>query len=224
MKLDNVTLVSVVGHEKYLEPTVTAMLKCMSLVEFKKIKLLSTNDIKLDNIEVIKIPTLTKEDYARFCLYKLPEYIDTDYCLTMQHDGFIIDINYWDNNYLKFDYIGSPWLSERYNNVGNGGFSLRSQKFLHSAKTLEYNSAIQFQPHIPAGKLVTPEDWFACNYSYRKMLDMNVRFADILTAYKFAVEHPSNIKVYDRDKLETYHSFGFHGDFNIAAMKTLEKK
>jgi hypothetical protein len=218
MKLDNVTLVSVVGHEKYLEPTVAAMLKCMSLVEFKKIKLLSTNDIKLDNIEVIKIPALTKEDYGKFCIYKLPDYIDTDYCLTMLHDGFIININY-----LKFDYIGSPWLSERYNNVGNGGFSLRSQKFLHSAKTLEYNSAIQFQPHIPAGKLVTPEDWFVCNYSYRKMLDMNVKFADVLTAYKFAVEHPSNIKIYDRDKLETYHSFGFHGDFNTAAMKTLEK-
>lgn len=222
MKLDNITLISVVGHESYLESTIKAINRCIDLVDFKRVKLLSATKIKVNNIETIQINSLSKEDYANFCIYKLPEFVDTDFCLTVQNDGFIIDTNYWDNNYLNFDYIGAPWLYIETNCVGNGGFSLRSQKFLQSAKTLKYNSALQFQPHIPAGKLVTPEDWFMCNYSYKKMLDMNVKFADILTAYKFAVEHPSNIKIYDREKLETYKSFGFHGNFNTAAMKTLE--
>lgn len=224
MKLDNVTLISVVGHESYLESTIKAINRCIDLVDFKYVKLLSATKIKVNNIETIEINSLSKEDYANFCIYKLPEFVDTDFCLTVQNDGFIIDTNYWDNNYLNFDYIGAPWLYIETNSVGNGGFSLRSQKFLQSAKTLKYNSALQFQPDIPAGELITPEDWFICYYSYRKMIDMNIKFADVSTAYQFSVEHPSKYKNYDRTKIDSYKSFGFHGNFNTAAMELLEKK
>jgi hypothetical protein len=115
-------------------------------------------------------------------------------------------------------------LSEVKNQIGNGGFSLRSQKFLHSAKTLSYNSKLQFQKHIPAGELVTPEDWFACCYSYDEMIKNGVKFPSINLAYKFSVEHPSVFKNYDRYNILTYNSFGFHGSFNLAAMQLLENK
>lgn len=222
MNLHNITLISVCGNVNFLEGIIKAAEYCIKNINFGSIKILSNEIFTHNQIEYIKISPLNQEQYAFFCLYDLPNYVETDYCLTFQGDGFIINPNLWTQDFLNYDYIGAPWLNEKNNNVGNGGFSLRSQKFLQSAKTLDYNSKIQFQPQIPAGKLITPEDWFACNYKYKEMRDMGVKFADVDLAYKFSVEHPSFRRYYNRNNLQTYNSFGFHGSFNTAAMKLLE--
>lgn len=224
LSLKDVTLISVCGNAKFLVGIIKAAKYCMKNIDFGKVIILSNVDVKVPDIEIIKIPALDKEKYCTFSLYELPNYINTDYCLTFQGDGFVINHNLWTDEFLEYDYIGAPWTQEISNNVGNGGFSLRSKKFLSSAKTLEYNSKIQFQPHIQAGELVTPEDWFACCYSYHKMIAMGVKFPSVSFAYKFAVEHPSKDKIYDRFNINTYNSFGFHGDFNKAAMSLLEKQ
>jgi hypothetical protein len=222
MILKNITLVSVCGNNKFLNGIIKAAQYCIKDIEFGSTKILSDTIINCDNIDMIKISPLNQEEYALFCLYDLPNYIDTEYCLTFQGDGFVINPHLWREEFLQYDYIGAPWMGEKNNNIGNGGFSLRSQKFLQSAKTLNYNSKIQFQPHIPAGKLITPEDWFACNYSYHTMIEMGINFPNIDLAYKFSVEHPSIHRFYDRQNIKTYNSFGFHGAFNVAAMKLLE--
>jgi hypothetical protein len=223
INLNNITLVSVCGDSRFLMGIIKAARHCMKQANFASVKILSNVLVQSSDIEIIKIPSLNQEQYNIFSLYDLHKYIETDYCITFQGDGFIIDNKYWDNKFLDYDYIGAPWLCEVKNRVGNGGFSLRSQKFLHSVKKLEYNSKIQFQKHIPAGQLVTPEDWFGCCYSYDEMTNMGVKFADINLAYKFSVEHPSPIKQYDRHNIATYNSFGFHGSFNIAAMMLLQQ-
>ena len=64
MKLDNITLVSIVGSDKYLDNTIKAINYCMKQVEFKRIKLLSSKNIKLQDIEVINITQLNKEEYG----------------------------------------------------------------------------------------------------------------------------------------------------------------
>lgn len=222
INLPQVTLVAICGNEKFLNGTIMAANICKKNINFAAVKILSNISTNIDDIDVIKIKELDREAYSRFSMYELYKYIDTEYCLTFQWDGFIINPRLWLDKFLDYDYIGAPWLNEKYNNVGNGGFSLRSQKFLQSAKTLDYNSDIQFQPHIPAGKLITPEDWFVCNYHYHDMINMGVKFADINTAYEFSVEHPSINKFYNRRDLKTYRSFGFHGNFNIAAMELLK--
>jgi hypothetical protein len=222
MKLNNITLISVCGDERFIDNIIKAANLCNKHFNFYATKILSNIPIKC-NYDIVEIPKLDKLQYSQFMMYELRKYVDTEFCLTFQGDGFIINSDLWTDEFLKYDYIGAPWLNEKYNNVGNGGFSLRSQKFLQSAETLEYNSSIQFQSHIPAGQLITPEDWFVCNYSYAQMKNMGVKFADIHTAYRFSVEHPSYAKLYDRHDLSSYKSFGFHGDFNVAAMKLLEK-
>lgn len=224
INLDNITLISVCGDARFLIGIIKAAKHCMKSVNFKNVKILSNTVVKTEDIEIIQIPSLNQEQYCKFCLYELPKYVNTDFCLTFQGDGFIINPSLWNNDFLNYDYIGAPWIHEVINQVGNGGFSLRSQKFLYSANKLEYNSKIQFQVNIPAGQLVTPEDWFTCCYSYHDMINMGVKFADFDTAYKFSVEHPSQYKMYDRFDLSTYNSFGFHGVFNKAAMGQLLEK
>jgi hypothetical protein len=222
LNLKDVTLVSICGNEHFLQKTIDAAQFCLKDIEFKETIILSNKEFKLDNIKCIKINSLNKEEYSHFCLYELPKYIETEYCLTFQWDGFIINPSLWTEEFYSYDYIGAPWIGNKNNNVGNGGFSLRSQKFLQSAKTLSYNSKIQFQPHVPAGELVTPEDWFVCNHEYETMRNLGVKFADVSLAYKFSVEHPSIFKFFNRQDVSTYNSFGFHGQFNVAAMALLE--
>jgi hypothetical protein len=221
MKLEDVTLISVCGDEKFLDQIIKAADICSQNVNFGATKILSNIEIQCE-YEVVKIPRLDKLAYSKFMMYELRKYVTTEFCLTFQGDGFIINPHLWNNEFLDYDYIGAPWVNEKYNNVGNGGFSLRSQKFLQAAETLEYNSKIQFQNHVPAGELITPEDWFICNYNFNAMKKMGVNFSNINIAYKFAVEHPSIHKFFDRNNLKTYNSFGFHGHFNKAAMKLLE--
>lgn len=222
LSLKDVTLISICGNENLLQQTINAAKYCTKNIDYKNTVILSNKPFHADDIKCIKINALDKEDYCHFCLYELPNYIETEYCLTFQWDGFVINSNLWTEEFYNYDYIGAPWLGNMNNNVGNGGFSLRSQKFLQSAKTLSYNSKIQFQSHIPAGELVTPEDWFVCNYEYQTMQNLGVKFADINLAYRFSVEHPSIFKFFNRQDISTYNSFGFHGQFNCAAMALME--
>lgn len=139
MVLSNVTLISVTGL--HYKKTVESLLHCSSNIEFQNTKLLS--DIKPNNcnnsIEYIKIHSLKSSDeYSQFILYELYKYIDTEFCLIVQHDGYITNPEKWNPTFLNYDYIGAPWtirndLINQFGEqcrVGNGGFSLRSKRLL----------------------------------------------------------------------------------------------
>lgn len=235
MHFDNITLITVVGVPDYAYPTSLALKRCLSQASFKDIKIISCVDIPYCDIPIIKIPETTKESYSEFFVHHLKDYIDTEFCITFQQDGFIIDSKFWDNEFLNYDYIGAPWLmsefdlqnirkNKPFNLVGNGGFSLRSKKYLHDSSTIQYNPRLKFQVHLEAGAIPTPEDWFICSYNYEKICEMGVKFPSVKLASKFSIEHPSANKTFDRNNLDSYQSFGFHGSFNIAAMKLLEKE
>ena len=78
-------------------------------------------------------------DYNYYVIYHLHEHVDTSHCLLVQPDGFVLFPDKWDDEWLKYDYIGAPWAYVedayidpfgRHWRVGNGGFSLRSKAFL----------------------------------------------------------------------------------------------
>lgn len=222
MKLRNTTLFSVIGTEKYFNDTIKAVKHCMKCVDFEKVKIVSCIPFKSNEVECIHIEPITHIKYCYLMMYHLKDIIDTDFCLTVQSDGFIIDVNHWTDKFFEYDYIGAPWLDMKAkNNVGNGGFSLRSKRFLDTSAKMDYKPDIQFQPHIKPGELVTPEDWFCCVYMYDEMIKNGIKFPSIDLAYQFSVEHPSFFKTFNRSKIETYKSFGFHGNFNIAGMMLL---
>jgi hypothetical protein len=235
MHFDNITLVTIIGLPEYAYQTSFALKKCLSQASFKDVKIISCTEMPNCDIPIIKIPNTTRESYSEFLVHGLKDYIDTEFCLTFQQDGFIIDTQYWTDEFLNYDYIGAPWLisefdlqnikqNKPFNLVGNGGFSLRSKKYLQDASTIKYNPKVKFQANLSAGELATPEDWFICSHSYAKTLELGIKYPSVKLAYRFSVEHPSVIKPFDRNNLETYQSFGFHGPFNIAGMKTLEKE
>lgn len=62
--------------------------------------------------------------YSNFLVKRLPHLIKTEYYLIVQWDGFILDPKQWDNEFLKYPYIGGG------HSVHNGGFSLRNTEVM----------------------------------------------------------------------------------------------
>jgi hypothetical protein len=133
---------------------------------------------------------------------KLDSVIDTDFVLTVQLDGYILHPDRWSDDFLNFDYVGAPW--PWHGVCGNGGFSLRSKKFIHTASKLHY------QPYHPEYSSC-PEDFYMCimaknHFTYNKCL-----ISDNETGIRFSFEHP--IPELEQYTIKT--SFGFHGKHNL---------
>ena len=147
-----------------------------------------------DDIIFHKIEQLSHQTYSKFILHNLSDYIQTEFCLITHDDGFIINPHLWDDNFLKYDYIGAPWRAHYPDaRVGNGGFSLRSKKFMELCK------------HIPwAGR---HEDADCCIFYKQFFLQQGCKYAPLDVAMKFSLESKiPECKDYNLDNC-----FGFHG-------------
>lgn len=148
------------------------------------------------------------DEYNNFIIKDLHHYIDKEYCLIFQHDGFIINPNGWSKEFLQYDYIGAVFPKASWsqvNRVGNGGFSLRSKKFMRYCSTLNYSSSVN-------------EDKFLCVNSYEDIISQNLRFAPPSLASRFSIEEETEYNHKD------IFSFGFHGSPRRAHLyqRTLE--
>lgn len=68
----------------------------------------------------------TKLDWCRYLWFEVPKHVNTDQTLHIQWDSWIYDPTVWQDEWLKYDFIGAPWWYNIYN-VGNTGFCLKSR-------------------------------------------------------------------------------------------------
>ncbi len=208
LRLDQITLVS--ASSIHLPETELALMISMHDIEFGEVKLLTSEDYmpKNSKVQVIKIPKLDFWNYSIFIANQLHQFIDTDYCLVVQADGFVLNANKWQNEFLNYDYIGAPWpkvmqffpskeLLYLKNQVGNGGFSLRSKKMLKESAKINFS-----QLKLPT----ISEDIILCHYFYEAMIKGGIKFPPPELAAKFSIE--SENASYGQTPKTT---FGFHG-------------
>lgn len=216
INLNNITLIGIDSREDI--ETYNTLVKISDYssrhINFAKIKILTGLDIKHKDYEIYKIKfdgNTNREKiqkYSKFCMSELNNYIDTEFCLLFQTDGFIINPHLWDNEFLNYDYVGAPWpkklgrrLLDPNKRVGNGGFSLRSKKLLEECQKLKSD--------------FSNEDMQIC-YIYKEILEKNnVKFCPIQLAAKFSLELNTE---YNSDINKV---FGFHGKH--LQQKMLEK-
>lgn len=132
--------------------------------------------------------------YSDFLLKRLAPHIQTSHVLIIQWDGFVLRPDLWMPEFLAYDYIGPPWYHGGHPGmVGNGGFSLRSNRLL--------NALTHFD--APPNE---PEDVVICR-DLRPELERlhNIQFAPLNVAQLFGCEYGPW-----RD------AFGFHGMHNFA--------
>lgn len=136
-----------------------------------------------------------REDYSRFCIQDMAKYVKTSHALTIHSDGYIQNPQAWDNDWLKYDYIGANWDWLNEHSVGNGGFSLRSKKLLDILARTELTN-------------FHPEDEVICVH-LRPWLEkeFQIKFAPVEVAKKFSIEGYGL-----KPDLCWYNGeFGFHG-------------
>jgi len=113
----------------------------------EKLNIIFKNRIALINLYV---DNLNQQTYSHLLTNKntIYQHIDTDVFLVFQTDSIILKENsHMINNYLNYDYVGSPWIRCNYENtkncdfIGNGGFSLRNKKkMLEIIEKIPYNN------------------------------------------------------------------------------------
>jgi hypothetical protein len=151
-----------------------------------------------DNVEIKIIDKIqSREAYSNFMLDNIGDYFTSEFALIVQWDGYIINKDAWNPDFLNYDYIGAKWWHKDGLNVGNGGFSLRSRKLIQAIKKLNIKNRND------------TEDNIICR-TYRRELEnkYGIKYADEKIADQFA---------YERGFTPTASStpWGFHGFYNI---------
>lgn len=191
-KINDVTLItfSSVKINEHIE----AMNKCVENIEFDSVKFLShEKPLNLPSYaEFVKINQIKDiMDFNEFCFKELYKYINTNHALLFQDHAYIIHPEMWDNSWLLWDWIGSPWniVENAYmgNNgervrVGNGGFSLRSKKILELPTKMNWD--------LREEQGFYNEDGNFCCYYRKEMLENDIKYAPLEVALKFSYENP----------------------------------
>ena len=221
IECNNLTIVA--ASDIKIKETLYALLLSRKLLNpaetiFFTSKFTEINNIKESSINITRIdPINSLKDYSCFIVYSLYKYISTSHVLIIQWDGFICNINKWDQKFLNYDYIGAPFIPRIMDNkystdkdggfytVGNGGFSLRSKKLLKSASKFKLRDDKFFTNYH--------EDGF---YSvlHRKFLESKgFKWAPFEIAQNFSIETPLSFD--DFKELP----FGFHGKKMLLVVK-----
>ena len=206
LKLDNVTLISMSSID--LTGTIRAMRQSMEGVTYGDVKLITHEDIELSDIKTCKIDQINGlDEYSYNMIYKLEHYVETDFVLVVQADGYVLNPEMWQDCFLDYDYIGAPFPMPNDNftfrnsegelfRVGNGGFSLRSRKLIKLANQLELE--------WKAFHGFYNEDGFISVNNRRIYEKAGCRFAPVDVAKYFS--HESEIP-----EIQNIKPFGFHG-------------
>lgn len=190
--LNNITLIA--ASDIKLSDTFQSLNNSKKHIVFNRVVLFTSKPVKPDNgIDVIRVDPITcSKDYSKFIMYELHKHITTSHCLITQHDGWIVNHDKWNDAFLKYDYIGAPWPSGK---VGNGGFSLRTKRFL---EYFDKNN----KPYVPNGDNLYLEDSIITTVYYEDLLKDGITFAPERLANEFSRE------VYYKNSVQA--PFGFH--------------
>lgn len=132
IQLPQVTLVC--ADSLFPEQSIKVLEHCKKSIQFGDVKLF-TDKITGYEHEVYIPPLNSLIDYSVFMLTKAHEFIKTDYVLIVQRDGWILNPDKWNNDWLELDYV-APLFMQTYadgERVGSGGFSLRSKRIMERA-------------------------------------------------------------------------------------------
>lgn len=205
LKLKNITLVAISSVK--IEETINALINSMNGIEYGGVKFISDIHPKNmpDEIDYVKCDPLNYIGYSQYVFLELHKHVDTDFCISVQHDGWIVKPDCWDEKFLDFDYIGAPWeYSEsaymtdygEHVRVGNGGVSLKSKKMLQMP--------IDLGLELKQEQGYYNEDGNCCVYHRRTLLDNGIRYAPVELAAKFSREKWI-------DGISRENAFAFHG-------------
>jgi hypothetical protein len=177
---DDVTLVTI--ETMYHGLAKRAMEETLARVPFKHVMVFSDQDF-LPGAKHVKIEHGNMLSYCNLLLKGMLEHVETPFVIFQQWDAMVHDGSKWNDYFLLNDYIGAVWPWRPHGeNVGNGGFSLRSRKLLEALQAPH----IQLDPNDPEHG-VQEDNYIAIKH--RPWLEQQgIRYALSPVADQFAME------------------------------------
>jgi hypothetical protein len=169
--------------------------------EFNKLIFISPHNPEVDGITYIHTNPITYNEYNTWCLHKLSDYVETDYCILFQDDGFPLNPECWRDEFLEYDYVGAP-ITENMNiphkeeMIGGGGLSLRSKKLIEFTKSIP-------RPNIH-GYYGNEDTMIVVEYR-DKIIELGMKICPHHIAKYFSLQNP----IYQ--DITLHNTFGFHG-------------
>lgn len=190
LSLPNVTLVSVSGIDP--EKNLRALEISRVGIQFGDVVMISRLRPKrsVDGVRVDPIvnSNWTYDEFSKYMLYELFKHVHTEFALFVHHRAHVVRPHSWSDEFLEYDYIGAPWAPQTHFTsegtevrVGNGGFSLRSQRLMRAPSEL----GLSFTDN---GTGYFHEDGQLCVYHRHRLEEHGVRFAPVEVAARFATE------------------------------------
>lgn len=178
LKLPNVTL-ACFGSEKYREQQQKAL-------DY------SSKDIEFGAVKNIIVPTNTIDEWNRAVVFDLGDHIDTEFALLIHPDGMVCEPSMWRDEWLQYDYIGSPWpiSTDGFSYIDKNGIMQRvgNSVSLRSKKLLDLPKKINMDWQSFYGN--TNEDGAIC-VNYRHLFEeAGCKFAPLEEALLFGRETP----------------------------------
>jgi hypothetical protein len=194
IKLPQVTLCAMTSVNVY--ETVQAMKYSMREIEFGDAVLITDKkpfylpkNIRFSYTS--KLDSIDKFNYKM--VYELKDHINTDFCMVVHADGFVIHPENWSDEFLKYDYIGSPWPLPKndyaYRDSKGEICRVGNSVSLRSKRLLEYPAAQNLKWEKVYDGFYN-EDIFLCCYHKNDMEAHGMKWAPIEVAVKFGREHP----------------------------------
>ena len=178
-------------------------------------------DITFRGLRLLKEVDIILAEDTRVTKKLLSFYSINNYIASYHSHNEHKNLKKWTNEFLAYDYIGAPWpgqytwrkrwknetyqkayINSKKNRVGNGGFSLRSRKFLNFSSAFNSTNGI-------------PEDVFLCLINYESAKKNGIKFPSAEIAYNFSCEVPLGgfnlSKEIKNHHLDINQHFGWHG-------------
>jgi len=197
-----------------VDKTIKALYTSMNGIDYGSVKFITSKEVVEERgEELLKDGIICEEpnilitnmkDYAKYMIYHMHEYVDTDFVLTIQYDGFVINPSAWRDDFFDYDYVGAPW-PWRENSyvtpfgehiaVGNGGFSLRSKKLIEVPTKVDvpFDVVARNDFYKMFGAINWNEDGNICVHNRHIFLEQGCKFAPVEVAKDFSHETPLDI-------------------------------
>lgn len=177
IEIPNVTLVCVTSKNK--EAHIKALEYSCRGIHFGAVKLIDLN-------------TNTIDEWNKAMVYDLGKHILTEFALIIHADGFVVNPESWNPDWLNYDYIGAPWPlptdDYSYRDVNGNLVRVGNSVGLRSKKLLDLPRKLNLEWKSYYGN--TNEDGFITCHNRHIFEKHGCKFAPFEEAVMFSREVP----------------------------------
>lgn len=193
LQLPNVTLAAMTSVNR--KATLKALEYSMRGIDFGEVVFISDKKpLHLpDGITYEHIDPLTDINSFNYnMVYSLYKYVHRDFCLTVHADGFVVHPEVWRDDFLAYDYIGSPWPDPHddftYRDINGNLIRVGNSVGIRSYRLLEYPDKVHMPFEADHGWF--NEDGFICVKMRHRFLEAGMTYAPLEVAVHFGHEKP----------------------------------